>query len=35
MEEVWRERAQIPGYRITWQSPLLRHFTCHFEPLAR
>jgi tryptophanase len=35
MAEVWDERDRIPGYRITWQPPLLRHFTCHFEPLAR
>ena len=35
MEEVWRERARIPGYRITWQPAFLRHFTCHFEPLGR
>jgi tryptophanase len=33
IEEVWRERAGIPGYRITSQPKLLRHFTCHFEPL--
>jgi len=35
MEEVWRDRARIPGHRITWQPSMLRHFTCHFEPLAR
>jgi tryptophanase len=35
MEEVWRDRARIPGHRIAWQPALLRHFTCHFEPLAR
>jgi tryptophanase len=35
MEEVWRERERIPGYRIRWQPSLLRHFTCHFEPLGR
>jgi tryptophanase len=35
MEEVWRDRARIPGYRIAWQPAMLRHFTCHFEPLAR
>ena len=32
--QVWRERERIPGYRITHQSDLLRHFTCHFEPVA-
>jgi len=35
MTDVWRDRARIPGYRITRQPPLLRHFTCHFEPLTR
>jgi len=35
MEEVWRERARIPGHRISWQPSMLRHFTCHFEPLGR
>ena len=31
--EVWSERHLIPGHRITWQPSLLRHFTCHFEPI--
>ena len=31
IEEVWGEREGIPGYRITSQPKLLRHFTCHFE----
>jgi len=35
MEEVWRDRVRIPGYRIAWQPGMLRHFTCHFEPLGR
>ncbi|WP_022666759.1 tryptophanase [Desulfospira joergensenii] len=34
IEEVWKNRGKIPGYRITYQSPFLRHFTCHFEKLA-
>jgi tryptophanase len=34
IEQVWNERASIPGHRITWQPKMLRHFTCHFEPLA-
>jgi tryptophanase len=33
IEQVWRERDAIPGHRITSQPELLRHFTCHFEPL--
>jgi tryptophanase len=33
IDHVWRHRAEIPGYRITQQSKLLRHFTCHLEPI--
>jgi tyrosine phenol-lyase len=32
--EVWRRREEIGGYRITYQSPFLRHFTARFEPLG-
>jgi tryptophanase len=35
IEQTWRERDDIPGYRITYQPKLLRHFTCHFEPIER
>ena len=28
------QRRQIPGYRITWQAPALRHFTIQMEPLG-
>jgi tryptophanase len=31
LDEVWNNRKQIPGYRITYQPKFLRHFTCHFE----
>lgn len=31
--ELYRRREQLRGYRITWQTPFLRHFSCHFEPL--
>jgi tryptophanase len=34
IEQVWRDRAQIPGHRITFQPEFLRHFTCHFEPIT-
>ncbi len=30
-EEVNRHRGELPAYRITWQPPLLRHFTAKFE----
>ncbi|GIV10751.1 MAG: tryptophanase [Fimbriimonadales bacterium] len=29
--ETYRRREQLRGYRITWQTPFLRHFSCHFE----
>ncbi len=31
--DVWKRREAIGGYRITYQSPFLRHFTARFEPL--
>ena len=34
IEEVWNDRAKIPGHRITRQTSILRHFTCHFEPVV-
>ncbi len=33
IEQVWKQRAQIKGYRITYQPKFLRHFTCHLEPM--
>lgn len=33
IREVWQNRDAIPGYRITYQTPYLRHFTCHFEKI--
>jgi len=32
IEEVWKNRKDIGGYRITYQPEFLRHFTCHFQP---
>jgi tyrosine phenol-lyase len=32
-EEVVARKKTLPGYRITWEPPSLRHFTAHFEPL--
>ncbi len=32
--EVYKRRERIPGFRITYQPPYLRHFTAHFEPVS-
>lgn len=32
--EVWRRRAQLGGFEITYQAPFLRHFTARFRPIA-
>jgi len=34
IELVWQNKGTIPGYRITYQPSILRHFTSHFEPLG-
>jgi tryptophanase len=31
--DVFARRERIGGFRITWQAPVLRHFTARFEPL--
>ena len=31
IDEVWKKRDDIPGYKIIYQAEYLRHFTCHFE----
>ncbi|MFL6443785.1 MAG: tryptophanase [Candidatus Sulfotelmatobacter sp.] len=31
--EVWKHRDRIPGLRLTYEAPFLRHFTAHLEPL--
>jgi len=31
--EVWKNREHIPGMRLTYEAPFLRHFTAHLEPV--
>ncbi len=33
LEEVYRNKDKLRGMRITWEPPMLRHFTAHFEPI--
>ena len=32
-ESIMQERDDIKGYKIIRETPFLRHFTAHFEPL--
>ena len=32
--EVFNNRKKLKGYRITYEAPMLRHFTAKFEPLG-
>jgi tryptophanase len=33
--EVWKKRARLQGFRLTYEAPFLRHFTANFEPLPQ
>lgn len=32
--EVYKKRNELKGYRITYEAPILRHFTAKFEPIG-
>ncbi|HEU5451649.1 MAG TPA: tryptophanase, partial [Terriglobales bacterium] len=32
--EVWKRRESIPGMRLSYEAPFLRHFTAQLEPLV-
>ncbi len=32
--EVYKKRSSLKGYRITYQAPMLRHFTAQFEEVS-
>ena len=32
--EVFNNRKNLKGYQITYEAPILRHFTARFEPLG-
>jgi tyrosine phenol-lyase len=34
VNEVYAERERLAGYRITYEAPMLRHFTALFEPIG-
>lgn len=33
--EAHGRRQELPGYRMTYEAPVLRHFTARFEPIRR
>ena len=32
--EVFNNRKKLKGYKITYEAPMLRHFTARFEPFG-
>lgn len=35
IEEVYNNRNKLNGYEITYEAPILRHFTAQFSPLSK
>ncbi|MFN8473950.1 MAG: tryptophanase [Anaerolineae bacterium] len=35
IQDVYVQRECLPGYRVVWQSPTLRHFTVRMEPISQ
>jgi tryptophanase len=33
-DELIKAKDQVKGYRVTYEAPLLRHFTCRLEPVG-
>jgi tryptophanase len=33
--KVYKHRNELKGYRFTYESPMLRHFTSSFEPIEK
>lgn len=31
--EIKKRASQVPGYKIVWEPPILRHFQAHLEPI--
>jgi len=31
--EVYKNRSKLNGYKIVYETPLLRHFTAKFQPI--
>jgi len=34
LKRIWLRREAIRGLRVTWEPPMLRHFTARLEPMA-
>jgi tryptophanase len=32
--DVYKKRSALKGYKITYQAPMLRHFTAQFEEIT-